>query len=123
MITSAASCISANAFSTNSDIGFSKFHCSNAATNFGDFHSPLSALGLAPARIAAASSLTVAANASCSTEYFMGLPFAGVLRDSQFKAAGNPTQYCVSRFRGVACDSSAALCLPGVRAPGGLFLF
>lgn len=23
---------------------------------------------------------------------FMGLPFAGVLRNSQFKAAGNPTQ-------------------------------
>lgn len=25
-------------------------------------------------------------------------------------------------FRGVACDSSAALCPPGVRAQGGFFL-
>jgi hypothetical protein len=52
----------------------------------------------------------------------MGLPFAGVLWDSQFKAAGNPTQSPVSRFRGVAlCDSSAPFSPAGVSALAGFF--
>jgi len=103
------------------------------------------------ARSSIARFLTVAANCISSIVCFMGLPFASVLWSSQFKAAGNPTPleigkqipnvtHCVGAlaigrcagalwvavveyfFRGVACDSSAALCPPGVRAQGGLFL-
>ena len=50
----------------------------------------------------------------------MGLPFAGVLRNSQFKAAGNPTNSRI--FRGAALLSSAALGPLHARALGGLFL-
>lgn len=82
----------------------------------------------------------------------MGLPFAGVLWNSQFKAAGNPTPFeivkqipnvthCVGAlaigrcagalwvavvgyfFRGVSLRlCSVALCPPRVHAQGGLFL-
>jgi hypothetical protein len=46
---------------------------------------------------------------------FMGLPFAGVLWNSQFKAAGSPTL-----FRGAAL--CAVIYPPRVTALGGFFL-
>jgi len=55
-----------------------------------------------------------------SSSISMGLPFAGVLGDKQFKAAGNPTHSIV--FRGAALLLSAALCPLHARASGGLFL-
>jgi hypothetical protein len=44
----------------------------------------------------AAISRTDAANCISSNVYFMGLPFAGVLRNSQFKAAGSPTPFATT---------------------------
>jgi len=44
-----------------------------------------------------ASVRTCAARIIWSVEYFMGLPFAGVLRNSQFKAAGSPTPFATTR--------------------------
>ena len=35
----------------------------------------------------------IPSNSDCISSKFMGLPIAGVLRNSQSKAAGNPTKF------------------------------
>lgn len=88
---SATSFMRPSATGTNADTGFAASNFSNTCANSGDCHSPGFALGFADAFIAAAKSLTDAANCISSNEYFMGLSFKRELWNSDRSLTGNPT--------------------------------
>ena len=90
---SATAFILAIASGTNDATGCSASHLARSSKNSVAFlFSRSGGVGLSVLRIADAKSRTLAAKLSSSIVYFMGLPFVGVLWNSQFKAAGSPTQ-------------------------------